>query len=675
MKNYDLLNDFNNETQNYLIKIDTIANFLYKNHDNIKIKRIGLNKKKEESKLYVNEILSISAFFALLDNDEFNSIFNLDFPLSDTLIMNDKLKNEFENIINSNNYHKIERININNLKKYIYNDLSINCNLNKNEINLNKINPFEIFSYFYDFDDNALYEFLINNLDITEDDLNLIFDDIDDLLDENKSYKINISKKDIKVFNGFIIYEKNSNYYLEFDDIENLDKNSILRIKRIRDNSEIDLSLLPKKLKIDYLNFNKFNFDTLDKYLNNNSFSFILSDKNDEYEIILSKINFEYFKSALNFKHLKILRDFEHKRKDKDYLLNYDFENSFIIIDDNKKELYRNIFIKPDTYYNDSYNKDNNTFDDSTLRKYGIELTEEKYVKDPSIAREDELKKIERILLYPEKDKSIILVGRGGCGKTSIVKGLAYRIKNKNVPNELKDLKIYSISTHTLVSNTKFVGELESKMQEILDEASQNKNILLFIDEIHQTMGAGKSENDENSVSEILKPYIDNGRVRVIGTTTTDEYYKYIESDEAYKSRFKKIEVKEPDRNVVYKIIDDLIKSYNKFNYSKFNFNENEKNIIINWLIDSTNDKFVRYDDKVGNPRLVLDILKYAYANANLENRNEVSINDLITALMDEDRLYNSSKLKQVKLLKPLLVQKHEVKKVEYIKPTLKIYK
>ena len=94
MKNYDLLNDFNNETQNYLIKIDTIANFLYKNHDNIKIKRIGLNKKKEESKLYVNEILSISAFFALLDNDEFNSIFNLDFPLSDTLIMNDKLKKE-----------------------------------------------------------------------------------------------------------------------------------------------------------------------------------------------------------------------------------------------------------------------------------------------------------------------------------------------------------------------------------------------------------------------------------------------------------------------------------------------------------------------------------------------------------------------------------------------------
>lgn len=285
------------------------------------------------------------------------------------------------------------------------------------------------------------------------------------------------------------------------------------------------------------------------------------------------------------------------------------------------------------------------------LTKYGEDLTKENYIKDPSVGRDEEIKRIMQVLLYPEKDKSIIITGEAGCGKTALVRGLAYRIQQGNVPQPLKDLKIISIDTATMVAGTKYVGTLEEKMKAILEEASKDKNIILFIDEIHQAISGGKSEGSDNTVSEILKPYLDYGKVRVIGATTTEEYAEYVEPNKAFKTRFKKITVKEPSEDVIYQIIDELITAYNKISYSKLLVSAEEKDMLIRWLIESTKTSYRTYNDRSSNPRLILDIIKEVYAIAALDGREEITRDDFIKAIKCEERLYESSRNRQAELL------------------------
>ncbi len=296
----------------------------------------------------------------------------------------------------------------------------------------------------------------------------------------------------------------------------------------------------------------------------------------------------------------------------------------------------------------------------SNIEKYGENLNNILYLKDPSIGRGDIIRKIERILLYPERDKSIIITGPAGTGKTAIVKGLAYRIQNGLVPDALKNLKIISIDVPSIVAGCKYVGMLEEKLKGILDEASYDNNTVIFIDEIHQAMGAGRSEGNKVTVAEILKPYLDYGKVRIIGATTEEEYQENIESNTAFKSRLKRLKIDEPDNNIIYEIVYDLINAYNKISYSKLIMSEEEINTIINFLIDATNNKNRIYNDKVNNPRLILDIIKEAYAIAALDNRYEVTINDFIEAINDEERLYNSSKQRCIEMLKQNINYKKE---------------
>ena len=278
------------------------------------------------------------------------------------------------------------------------------------------------------------------------------------------------------------------------------------------------------------------------------------------------------------------------------------------------------------------------------LDQHGIDLINEKYLKDPSVGRDDEIRELEKILLYPEKDKSILITGIAGCGKTALVKGLAYRIKNGDVPKALKNIRIVSINCANLVAGTKYVGTLEKKMENILKEASSSKDIILFIDEIHQALGAGKSEGNNNTISEILKPYLDYGAVRVIGATTTDEYYDFISVNPAFETRFKHVKLKEPDESVLFQIADDLIDSYNKFSYSKLLLPDDERIQIIRWLIATTRERNRERTIESSNPRLLLDIIKDAYALAALDDRTEVTYNDLKVAVKQENRLYNSSR-------------------------------
>lgn len=305
----------------------------------------------------------------------------------------------------------------------------------------------------------------------------------------------------------------------------------------------------------------------------------------------------------------------------------------------------------------------------SNLEKYGENLTNMFYLKDPSIGRDDIIRKIERILLYPERDKSIIITGPAGTGKTAVVKGLAYRIQKGIVPQALNDIKIISIDAPSIVSGCKYVGTLEEKLKGILDEASIDKNIIIFIDEVHQVMGAGRSEGNKVTIAEILKPYLDYGKVRIIGATTDEEYLENIESNTAFKSRLKRIKLEEPERDVIYEIINDLINAYNKISYSKVIMDEDERDKIINFLIDATTTKSRTFNDRVNNPRLVLDIVKEAYAIAALNDRFEVTIDDFIEALNDEERIYDSSKQRCIQMLKQKTNYKKEKAIILEFKP------
>lgn len=300
------------------------------------------------------------------------------------------------------------------------------------------------------------------------------------------------------------------------------------------------------------------------------------------------------------------------------------------------------------------------------LNKYGRNMVTEEYLKDPSIGRDEELKKIYQMLLYPERDKSIIITGPAGSGKTALVKGLAYRIKNNMVPSKLKDLSIYRLNISDLVAGTKYVGTLEEKMTNILNEARNNKNIILYIDEIHQAMGAGTSEKNDNSISEILKPYIDYGDIRIIASTTEDEYLEYVSRDQAFKTRFKRIQIDEPNYDVLYGILEDLIIKYNQISTAKIK--QENMEFVINWLIESTDKKHRKYNDQNNNPRLILDIIKYAYAIAEYNNDTEVKAEYLIEAISGEDRIYDSTKEAQIEKISHLTT----TRKNNIIKFTLK---
>ena len=330
----------------------------------------------------------------------------------------------------------------------------------------------------------------------------------------------------------------------------------------------------------------------------------------------------------------------------------------FTIYDINTRSEKTFAVIKEDMFgsekMEDVTNKKFDMSETPNLDKYGENLTTLPYLKDPSVGRKQELERIMKILLYPERDKSVIITGVAGCGKTALVKGLAYRIQKGEVPEALKSIKIISIDTASMVAGTKYVGTLEEKMKHILDEASKDKNIIIFIDEIHQAISGGRAEGNDNTVAEILKPYLDYGKVRVIGATTEEEYTEHVESNTAFKTRFKKVAIKEPDYNTTYQILDDLIEAYNKISYSKLNVNFEERHIIIDWLINSTKPTFRDYKDRASNPRLVLDILKEAYAIAAFNESENVTIEHLIEALKNEDRLYESSRERQAQILRNL---------------------
>ena len=290
-------------------------------------------------------------------------------------------------------------------------------------------------------------------------------------------------------------------------------------------------------------------------------------------------------------------------------------------------------------YDNSIKNNNNNSNIESSSGKYKI-LTEKEFKTEPIIGRIEELKEL--MIALASNNKSAILVGPSGVGKSVIVNELAYLIQNDNVPNFLKDKKIVKVNVSDFTANTKYRGEMEERFNRIIKDIKED-DAILFIDEIHTIVGAGTTDGDKLNISEMLKPVLDDGNIKIIGTTTNEEYNNFFETT-ALKRRFEKIIIHEPDKILLFAIIrKTFIDYFNTTNISSLKI-EQYLDIIIEELIKLTSKKNRTYNDIENNPSLVISIIDKAFAESKLLDNEYLEINNIIYGIKSCNRLYNTSK-------------------------------
>ena len=235
-----------------------------------------------------------------------------------------------------------------------------------------------------------------------------------------------------------------------------------------------------------------------------------------------------------------------------------------------KKIQIENIFIKC-LSYNFSMKEPlyNEKKQNSLLLKFGRNLTDlaKENKLDPLIGRKNELTRIIQILTRRKKNNPC-LIGEAGVGKTVVVEGLAQKIVKGLVPNSLKDKKIISLDISLIISGTKYRGDFEERLKNILNKATKKQNTILFIDEIHNIVGTGAAEGAIDAAN-ILKPKITKGEIQLIGSTTINEYSAYIEKDPALERRFQPVIVEEPNKSQTIKILRGIKSKYELFHKIK----------------------------------------------------------------------------------------------------------
>lgn len=266
----------------------------------------------------------------------------------------------------------------------------------------------------------------------------------------------------------------------------------------------------------------------------------------------------------------------------------------------------------------------------SLLRQYAKDLTElaESKSLEPLIGREREIEKLGRILSRKNKNNAC-LVGEAGVGKTAIVEGLAEKIVNEEVPEHLLGKRIFSIDIGAVVAGTKYRGDFEERIKNILGEAARDKNAILFIDEMHTIVGAGGAEGALDA-SNILKPMLARSELQVIGATTPLEYHKYIESDAALERRFHTVLVEEPSENESRIILEGLKENYEKYHGIRIDPD----------AIRATVELSERYINDRRLPDKAIDLLDEACAKVNIEsihgNKNIFNLGEKIKQIAED---------------------------------------
>ena len=294
----------------------------------------------------------------------------------------------------------------------------------------------------------------------------------------------------------------------------------------------------------------------------------------------------------------------------------------------------------------------------SLIYELGVSLNEKE--SDRVYLRDKEINEVMEILLRKNKNNPL-LIGHAGVGKTAIAYELAHMIKEGNVPDKLKNKEIVLINTSTLIAGTKYRGEFELRVNNLIKEVMKCKNIILFIDEIHTIVKTGSSDGSIDAAN-ILKPYLARGDIKIIGATTYEEYNEYIKKDPALVRRFTPVMVNEPSNKDMLTIMDKVKKNYESFYDLKINKNT------IKYLIDITDkylpnlynpDKCIEVLDTVCSKKLI-DMYKDNSKNKIISNediydviKNRVNIStlseDKINELYDElKEKYNEKIVKNI---------------------------
>ena len=278
------------------------------------------------------------------------------------------------------------------------------------------------------------------------------------------------------------------------------------------------------------------------------------------------------------------------------------------------------------------------------LNAYGEELTKNTYVTNPAIAREEEIKKLVVILITP--DKSAMLVGKPGIGKTAIVEGLAYKIQRNDVPNVLKGYKIYKVPSSSLSNKIMIDGKEDMVINALVRELKSQTKIMLFIDEIHTLMGA--RDDGPLDLANILKPALDRGDIKLIGATTDIEYEHYILRDRAFLRRFDKVDVLEPDQKTTMEILMGTLPKIEKKTGIKFKYTNYIQNLLIEAIVSATSQYKRIYGLAAMYPDVSFSVLNQAFSLALFDNKNEVGILEVYNAIKTSKRIYPDSIVKEL---------------------------
>lgn len=267
------------------------------------------------------------------------------------------------------------------------------------------------------------------------------------------------------------------------------------------------------------------------------------------------------------------------------------------------------------------------------LDKFGINLNEKAKngEVDRIIGREREIDRVIQILNRRQKNNPV-LIGEPGVGKTAIAEGLAVRIVQGNVPHKLLNTEIYLLDLAGIVSGTQFRGQFESRMKAILQEATESKNVILVIDEIHNIAVAGGSESGSINAASILKPALARGEIQIIGASTLEEYRKSIEKDTALERRFQKVLVEEPSEEDSIEIIKGIKDYYEKFHHV----------VISDEVIKYAVKMSKRYIHERFLPDKAIDLIDEAGSRANLRNLGLVELEALkneLAKVVDEKEI------------------------------------
>ena len=322
-------------------------------------------------------------------------------------------------------------------------------------------------------------------------------------------------------------------------------------------------------------------------------------------------------------------------------------EPSAIFYDDEIDEVMQFIDFLYDKFINNYSIRKKTNSKKLLISEYSINLNDKFKDSgfDPVIGRDSQVNRLIEILLRRTKNNPV-LVGEAGVGKTAIVEELVRRIELGNVPRKLLNVRVYSLSLASLIAGTKYRGEFEERINQIISEIESDQNVVIFIDEIHTLVGAGGAEGAIDA-SNILKPYLARGVIRVIGATTKDEYVKYIENDKALDRRFQKINVLEMSLDETMNILFNIRSLY-----------ENYHGVVISdEIIKSIVILSERYIHNGKFPDKAIDVFDEVCAK---------------TAIIDDDFDKKikvvSSKIDVIKSKKNSLIMEHKFKEAESVR-------